>query len=405
MITVKIKLRNISAKENKGTLYFQLAAPHQTRFIKTDLRIFRSEWDAGLECVRLWVAGARRVDYLTYVHNELEKGMQALKRLVIVTDGMDVKTALDYIETRYRADGDTISYGLFAFMEHTIDDLRGMGRLRTAETYESALNSFRRFVGATELPLDAMTAATVEAYQNYLCNQGLSMNTVSFYMRIWRATYNKAVDRKYIVQSYPFKRVYTGIGKTVKRSVNLSVIRRIKQLSLSDYPALAYARDLFLFSFYTRGMSFVDMAYLKKTDINNGILSYRRKKTGQQLLVRWEPYMQQIADDYGNPKSVYILPVLDERKPDERQQYKLAMYRLNYRLKILGRMLGLDAPLTLYVARHSWASAAHGKQIPLSVISEGMGHYSEKTTRIYLSSLDTAYIDNANSLIQKEVLD
>ena len=90
------------------------------------------------------------------------------------------------------------------------------------------------------------------------------------------------------VQRDPFKYVYTGIGKTVKRAVPLKVIRRIRDMDLALFPAMDFARDIFMFSFYTRGMSFIDMAYLKKKDLQNGILSYRRQKTGQQLFVKWE---------------------------------------------------------------------------------------------------------------------
>ena len=118
------------------------------------------------------------------------------------------------------------------------------------------------------------------------------MNTVSFYMRILRATYNRAVDKGVIRQRFPFKHVYTGVEKTVKRAISFKVIRQLKEMDLSHSQSMEFARDMFMFSFYTRGMSFVDMAFLKKTDLNNGMLTYRRKKTGQLLSIRWEKCMQ-----------------------------------------------------------------------------------------------------------------
>ena len=194
--------------------------------------------------------------------------------------------------------------------------------------------------------------------------------------------------------------MYTGIGKTVRRGLSLKVIRNIKHMELSALPLLDYARDMFLFSFYTRGMSFIDMAYLKKSDLKNGILSYRRKKTGQRLLVRWEKNMQEILDKYpvtqGSP---YLLPIIREVGIKERTQYNNALHLVNRKLKFIGKMLDVSIPLTMYVARHSWASVAKNKNIPLSVISEGMGHDSENTTLIYLASLDTAIVDSANRLI------
>lgn len=112
-------------------------------------------------------------------------------------------------------------------------------------------------------------------------------------MRILKAVYNRAVENGLTGQNL-FKSVYTGVEKTLKRAIHLNDIRRIKRLDLSLKPHLDFARDMFLFYFYTRGMSFVDMAYLKKGDIANGILTYRRKKTGQQLFIRWEKCMQEI---------------------------------------------------------------------------------------------------------------
>ncbi len=222
-------------------------------------------------------------------------------------------------------------------------------------------------------------------------------------MRILRAVYNRAVEKDIVVQKYPFKSVYTGIEKTVKRAVPLKIIRQIKQADLSLFPSLDYARDLFMFSFYTRGMSFVDMAYLKKRDLQNGTLSYRRKKTGQQLYVKWEKCMQEITDKYPVNNSGYLLPIIKRPEEDERKQYRNALLLVNKKLKRLSVMLELPVVLTTYVARHSWASIAKGRHIPVSVISEAMGHDSEMTTQIYLASLDTAVVDQANSLILRDL--
>lgn len=238
------------------------------------------------------------------------------------------------------------------------------------------------------------------AYEAYLRNRGVSPNTSSFYMRNLRAVYNRAVEKGLVEQKFPFRHVYTGVEKTVKRAIPLKAVRRIKEMDLTSNPALDFARDMFLFSFYTRGMSFVDMAYLRKKDLNNGILSYRRRKTGQRLSVKWEKRMQEIADKYDTERSAYLLPVIrPESGVEERKQYINTAHNVNRALKAIGEQLELSIPLTMYVARHAWASIAKSKNIPLSVISEGMGHESETTTRIYLASLDTIAVDKANSLI------
>lgn len=292
---------------------------------------------------------------------------------------------------------------LFSFMEVSIASLKRSGRVRTSETYTATLSSFMKFMSGKDVMLNSVDSELVAAYETHLKDLGISMNTISFYMRILRAVYNSAVEKGMTRQRFPFKHVYTGIDKTVKRAVSFKVIKQIKALELDHSPALSYARDMFLFSFYTRGMSFIDMAYLKKKDLNDGILSYRRKKTGQLLAVKWEQCMQDILERYPINTSQYLLPIIGKIGKDDRRQYKNAISLVNRKLREIGAQLGLSHNLTLYVARHSWASIAKEKNIPISIISEGMGHDSEKTTSIYLASLDNAVVDNANSLILNDL--
>jgi len=227
--------------------------------------------------------------------------------------------------------------------------------------------------------LDCITADMMESYEAWLRSRGISSNTISFYARILRAVYNRAVEEGVIENRNPFRHVYTGVDKTVKRALPLSVIKKIKALDLTQSPTLEFARDMFLMSFYLRGMSFIDMAFLKKTDLRNGYVVYRRRKTGQQLVIEWTREMQLILDKYPENKSCYLLPVIRNPGTNERCIYRNVGYKINHNLKIIAERVGVEIPLTLYVARHSWASAAKAKGIPLSVISEGMGHDSETT--------------------------
>lgn len=295
------------------------------------------------------------------------------------------------------------SQTLFNFMNGLVVQLRRLGKCRTSETYATTLRSFMTFRKKKDLFLDEIDSDMVMLYETYLKGRGLTKNTTSFYMRILRATYNRAVEKGLTAQRYPFKHVYTGIDKTMKRAIPLNAIRQIKELDLLPYPTLDLARDLFLFSFYTRGMSFIDMAFLKKRDLRNGILTYRRHKTGQQLVIRWEKCMQDIVDKYNITSSKYLLPILKSPSQNEYGEYRNALYCTNRRLKDIAQMVKLPVPLTLYVARHSWANIARSQNVPISVISEGMGHDSELTTQIYLASLDTSAVDNANSLILRSL--
>ena len=145
------------------------------------------------------------------------------------------------------------------------------------------------------------------------------------------------------------------------------------------------------------------MSYLKKTDLKNGNLVYRRRKTGQRLVIRWESCMQDIVEKYDTGDSPYLLPIIRHSGMDERKQYLNMGHFVNRHLKNIGTRLNLDIMLTMYVSRHTWASAAKVKNIPTAVISEALGHGSEMTTRIYLASLDNGIVDNANRLILREL--
>lgn len=288
--------------------------------------------------------------------------------------------------------------GFFAFMEGVIRQLKGDGKERTAEAYRAALCSLRKYRREEEVGLGELTQQMMEGYEAWLRRNDVKLNSCSFYMRILRAVYNRAVKRRMVADAKPFSTVYTGNARTAKRAVDLDTIRRIETLPL-DCPKARFARDMFLFSFYTRGMSFVDMAYLRKDDLRDGVLSYCRRKTGQRLTIRWERQMQQIADRNPPANGPYLLPVIRECNGKERGQYRHRQRRINEELSAISKTLGLPKPLTMYVARHSWASIAYAMHTPLGVISQAMGHDSEKTTQIYLKELDNGTIDDLNKRI------
>lgn len=357
MASVKVKFRASSVADREGRLYYQIMHNRVTRQINSGHKLLPSEW-AALRAGLLRPDCKPRHAYLVALKSRIAEDIARLECII-------------------------------SRLEHT------------GERYTTVLNSFGRFRRNTEVSWDEMDSDLMIEYETYLKSRGVCPNTSSYYMRGLRAIYNRAVEKKMTVQRDPFKYVYTGIGKTVKRAVPLKVIRQIRDLDLALFSAMDFARDIFMFSFYTRGMSFIDMAYLKKKDLQNGILSYRRQKTGQQLFVKWEKPMQEIVDKYDTNATPYLLPVIRDMHADARRQYKNAAHLVNDKLKKLGERLGLDIPLTSYVARHGWASIAKDRNIPLAIISEAMGHDSEKTTRIYLASLDTSAVDKANSRILK----
>lgn len=402
MATVKVKFRPSSVITKEGTLYYQITHNRVVRQINTGYKLYPTEWSSFTSKIVVPPnAEESRYHYLLALQNSLKKETARLAEIIVRLNRTDSTYTADRIVELYNLRSDDDSFLLFT--RNLIVQLKQIGKVRTAETYTCALNSFIRFQGETDLFWEAVDSNLMMEYEVYLKAEGVCPNTSSYYMRGLRAIYNRAVEKELTIQRYPFKHVYTGIDKTVKRAVPVKVIRQIRNLNLELSPMLDYARDIFMFSFYTRGMSFVDMAYLKKKDLHNGILSYRRQKTNQQLFIKWEKPMQEIIDKYDTTGTPYLLPIIKDVGKDERRQYKNASHLVNCKLKKIGMQLGLTIPLTTYVARHGWASIAKSKNIPISTISEAMGHDSENTTRIYLASLNTSVIDKANSLIIKSI--
>ena len=286
------------------------------------------------------------------------------------------------------------------FIEEQIKQLREEHRFGTANNYEKTKRSLESFLRNKKLTFTNFNEQLIADYNTYLISKGLMRNSISFYMRNLRAIYNKAVKQKIVRKKDLFLEVYTGIDRTRKRAVDEELISKLYNLKLDNNDSLSFTRDIFIFSYCMRGMSFVDIAYLKKTDIRNGVISYCRRKTGQLMNVRIESCMQYIINRYMDENSEYIFPIIkNDDKGEAYKQYRSAINIYNRNLGILSDMIGSGCKLSSYTARHSWATAARKHDVPISVISAGMGHSSETTTQIYLKSIEDDVVDRVNAEI------
>lgn len=403
MTSIKLKFRPHRDGGREGALYFQIIHDRTVKQVRTDFHIFAEEWDRNKGCIaRHPTVSDARHEELEMMRNRIAWERHRLEEVVKALEESGDGYCADEIIGRYKKSASD-RYSVFEYIRRQSERMRRLGHVRTGETYLQTLRSFMRFRGGIDMSFEMMDADTVEHYESYMRANRLSRNTTSFYLRILRCICNRAAAEGLTTQPDPFRRVYTGVDKTAKRAIALKEIRRIKELDLTCSPDLDFARDMFMFSFYLRGMSFVDMAYLRKKDLANGYITYIRKKTGQQLSIRWEKPMQAMMEKYPENPTQYLLPILTERHGSERSQYLNKLVSVNRKLKQVAQMAQIPMPLTTYVARHSWASIAQSKNIPLGIISEGMGHDSEETTRIYLAAIQTSRIDDANMRILKDL--
>lgn len=292
----------------------------------------------------------------------------------------------------------------FKFMERERERLSRQGRFGTAANYLTARNSFRTFLEGRDLSFGQLSRRLMADYQDWLKRKGISPNTSSCYMRALRAVYNKAVDEGLTRQAYPFKGVYTGVEKTRKRNLGEKTLREMERLRPME-SALRLARDLFLFSFLACGMPFVDMAFLKKEQLREGYLVYRRHKTGKQVVVKLDARMYEIIRRYERSESPYLFPVVhpDADAAEAYRQYRRGVCRYNRQLKRLGRLVGCPARLSSYAARHSWASQASASNVGLGVISKALGHTQLRTTQVYINDVNDSAVERANRQIMRKV--
>lgn len=396
MASIKIKFRPSSVGGKDGSLFFQIIHLRQVRQLNTGLHVGGSEWDAE-EASVIVPAGTHpeRIKYLFAVKENLEERYGKLRSVISWLDNSGKAYTADDVVAAFGTSHAIV--GLVSFTRRLIENLKRIGKKAAVRRLDATLSSLLRYTGGYEVAWNEVTSTFVLGYEEFMIKRGLCRNSTSFYMRNLRAIVNRASEQNFEMPRNPFKHVYMGVDNTVKRAVSLDVIRMIRDIDLSGRPSLDFARKVFMFAFYTHGMSFVDIAFLKKSDLQNGVLTYSRRKTRRQLMVRMEPVTWKLIESFGENKTSFLLPILREESTNLEHQYENAYFRINRNIQKVGKILGLETKLTLYVARHAWASIAHSNHVALSTISKAMGHDSEKTTIIYLQSLDTSSVDKANS--------
>ena len=270
MATVKIKFRPSTVDGGQGSIFYQVIHNRVARQQKTGYRLYGYEWNSHSSEVVLPKFNESRKRHISEIGDKIRMDVKHFHKVIADFEHSGCDYTVDDVIAEFASDNP--ENFLFPFMEGVISNLKTLGKIRTSETYAATLCSFRRFREDKDVPLDDMDSDMMMAYEAYLKNNGVSPNSSSFYMRNLRAVYNRAVEKELTSQCFPFKHVYTGVDKTVKRAVPLKVIKKIKEMDFSMNPSFDFARDMFLMSFYTRGMSFIDMAYLRKKDLQNGVL-------------------------------------------------------------------------------------------------------------------------------------
>lgn len=421
--------------DRAGSLFVRVIRDRRTRSVTLPYRLYASEWDERRRCVVMEPGGIQsnagrleRMQWLAQVAEHLEEERRLLRSIVRRLEACGTFTAYEVGEIYRRHKAGTF---LSVFTGVLSAELISSGRERTARAYRSVTNRILRFRCGKDILLKEITPVFLMEFQNAILAEGRSLNTVSFYMRNLRAIYNKGVKDGLIdaAPGNPFEEVYTGIQHTSKRALTKQELALLELSLNSGEPTtptgtgniqstkaqvsgtflpdkLDKAIRLFMFSFLARGMSFVDMAYLRKEDIREGRIIYKRKKTGSMLNLKVTSHMHKIIRSFEaeTQHTPFVFPIICDKELPFRRQYENGLRLQNRRLKRIAALCNIKKTLSTHVARHTWATLARRENIPLSVISEGLGHTSEKTTAIYLACFEHITIDRAGDKVTKAVM-
>ena len=393
-----------------GRLYIRLVHLRRVKTMSLPVQLYADEWNASRQEIvhcdpsrKTYIEEAG--EYILHIRNQFENAIQEFSLAAFHT----VEELASVICPQWRNKDHLSRYAILLARQ-----MEKAGKERTARAYRSSVAKLERFVKGRTLYFSDITPMLLKKFEEDMKSQGKSLNTISFYMRNLRVIYNKALEEGLIYhRANPFKGVYTGFWKTPKRALRTTQMQSLQEMeysvflekgctpSCADDLKLYTAWRYFIFCFHARGMCFVDLAHLRKENICLGVIRYYRKKTGGLIEVRITPIMRAILDSFAHQvcKSPYLFPIITDIGKKERVQYENGLRMQNRRLKELTCRAGLAISLTTHVSRHSWASIAKQENLPLWVISEGLGHSNEKTTYTYLAQLERSRLDSANDTV------
>lgn len=338
------------------------------------------------------------VRFNNFIHKEKAK---ALETIISLNESGELKTlSLKDIKSRILNKRDD-SY-LLDFCNEVMEEMVTAGKVGNARVYKTMRNSVQTFLKNKDIPLRQITYKWLKKYEAWYLGRGNSVNGLSVNLRTLRALYNRAIKQGLIGKdNYPFENYSIKHEKTKKRAITNENIVKLKAFEPTTSRHIR-AKDYFFMSFYLMGASFIDLAFLKVSNIQDGRIEYRRRKTGQLHNIKITPPLQVILDKYldGKKGDDFILDVITT--DDIKKQYVQArdeLRRYNRSLKEIAGLCGIESNLTSYVARHSFASIANNKNVPLTVISQALGHNNPKTTEIYLSAFNDDTMDRYNEMI------
>ncbi len=395
MATVKtVLVKGRSNRSGKFPLVVQVLHKRRKKVVYTGFSISDNLFDPVRG--RVIVGGENTPEIVRQINHRCESILRVLLKSISIMEKRSREYEIEDVFRTYSVL--TREAGFYSYFSQKILELRESGHEGTARAYASSLRSLQRYLGKKDFPFFKLSSLLIADYHKKLLASGICDNTIGFYLHNIKALFRKGCREMGLELPCPFREINIKTEKTLKRSLDAVVIRTLSRMELEKDSPLSLARDIFMFSFYTRGMSFVDIALLKKKNVFPAEICYKRHKTDQLMRVGINREISRILERYKNMPGEYMFPLFTEEE-DPYTGYRNAYHKIRYSLRKISRSIGLEIPLRLHAARHSWATIAKENGASVHIIGECLGHTSEKTTRIYLKELDHSALDAVNNQV------
>jgi integrase/recombinase XerD len=389
-------------EKNDGTypIIMRLGHNGQTTAIPLGISVIEADWDLKKRSVKKSYKG---VSSVTRLNNQIEKTKTDAMDIILKLHETGILQTLSIINLKERITKKDARDSFFQFANQCVEDLVKTQQIGTARSYKGLISVLKDYRQGKDLLFKEITYDFLSKFEIHHKSKGNGLNGLSVYMRAIRAIYNKAIKSGVVEKDqYPFEEYKIKSAPTDKRALDGDLLKKIIELNLSTDHACFNTRNYFVASYMMYGMNFADMAYLEKGDIENGRVRYRRKKTRKVYDIKITSQLESILRYYigQNLDSEFVFPILKRSSPDLREKdIQWARKRYNIKLKVLASMCGIESNLTSYVSRHSFATQAMMRDVPITAISSMLGHSSLKTTEIYLKALPANILDGYNETI------
>lgn len=403
-------------KKGEFPIFIRITEDRKSRYIKTGLYALEDDWD---EKENLFRTKYRRAEeqYKIPIHDDYNKILRKkhaeaetiVSKLTLTDNYISSEQVKNEIVKSKKLGKDSV----LKYIDHIVDELKKQDRIGTSTCYKDlkrSLKAFLKGMDKEDIAFIEITPDFLKKYEADFRTRDVKDTGISFYFRSLRAVMNKAIAEGHCKRDvYPFDqyKISKFDTHTSKRAITKKDIEAIKKLKIEDGSTMFHARNIFLFSYYNRGINFSDIAMLKWNNIRNNRLTYTRLKTGKpynlQMLEPTIKILEYYKTNNYNGDDGYIFPILNKERHNTPVTIKNRIHKIlgetNEDLKEIGKKAKLDIPLTTYVARHTYATVMKRSGVSISVISEALGHDSERTTQIYLDSFENDVLDEASKAI------